>query len=131
VIQANAAYGAQSIGDDIPDAGISERNKILVNLVAKAIESSGYNADQNQHTRIGLDLQGPVSPVKQNPQNGIGKKMQQFVAEFKRGDVFDGRMVRLDVYNEAINEEWKPIECKSLESRCHIVCHSDNKRYTV
>lgn len=89
MIQVHAAYGTQGIGNGIPDAGISEGDKILVNLVTDAVKRRGYDADQHQQARVAFDPKGLVGPVEQDPHNGIRAEMQKLVAEFERGNVFD------------------------------------------
>ena len=53
----NVCQGVHGIGG-------SKGDKRLVNFIADAVKRCGYHTEQDQHSRIALDPQGLVCPVK-------------------------------------------------------------------
>ena len=73
------ANAAQHIGHHIQDISMSEGNEILMNFIADPVKGCRCNAYKNQKFIAVFERQGVIGPVKQDTQQGIGPKMQEFI----------------------------------------------------
>ncbi len=83
MIKVDTATRSKNIGNRIRKLSESIGNEILVDFITDAIKRGGNHAEQTQHLRVVFEPKGLVGPVKENPHNAIGDKMENLVTEFK------------------------------------------------
>lgn len=104
----NTADTADTVGDHIQNIGMPERNKILVDLIADAINDRRGDADQNQPVFGVFERQGCISSEEQDSQQAVSYNMQEFIKKLNIRDAFRAGPRGLDVNSQAVNDQRQP-----------------------
>lgn len=112
IINVYPADAADGVSNHICHIGIPGWNKILVNFIADAVKGCRCNTDKNQKLIVVFECQGFIGPVKEDAQQGIGHKMQEFVKKPHIRHVPGPGEAGLDEYGQAVQNWRQPVKEK-------------------